>query len=178
MLILEDHPHAYGDKCPYFILLVKVLGSSPRVWGQGNRRRKRSRLPRIIPTRMGTSRISKGLFQSNTDHPHAYGDKRQILMFGFVEGGSSPRVWGQVIFGLSYIPVFRIIPTRMGTSQSVIACMGICWDHPHAYGDKPKDFFILFDSVGSSPRVWGQVKVALEARTSGGIIPTRMGTSF
>ena len=56
--------------------------------------------------------------------------------------------------------------------------MGICWDHPHAYGDKPKDFFILFDSVGSSPRVWGQVKVALEARTSGGIIPTRMGTSF
>ena len=116
MLILEDHPHAYGDKCPYFILLVKVLGSSPRVWGQGNRRRKRSRLPRIIPTRMGTSRISKGLFQSNTDHPHAYGDKRQILMFGFVEGGSSPRVWGQETIIQISQKGCRIIPTRMGTS--------------------------------------------------------------
>ena len=30
-----DHPHACGDKCTDYIYTATVLGSSPRVWGQG-----------------------------------------------------------------------------------------------------------------------------------------------
>ena len=30
-----DHPHAYGDKIAYILHACKVMGSSPRVWGQG-----------------------------------------------------------------------------------------------------------------------------------------------
>ena len=29
-----DHPHAYGDKIAYILHACKVMGSSPRVWGQ------------------------------------------------------------------------------------------------------------------------------------------------
>ena len=32
---LQDHPHAYGDKKIIILCFVKILGSSPRVWGQG-----------------------------------------------------------------------------------------------------------------------------------------------
>ena len=31
----EDHPHAYGDKSIAYGALKILLGSSPRVWGQG-----------------------------------------------------------------------------------------------------------------------------------------------
>ena len=33
-LILEDHPHAYGDKLNLHYTSSKIIGSSPRVWGQ------------------------------------------------------------------------------------------------------------------------------------------------
>ena len=75
ILKIRDHPHAYGDKQVNGACGTQIGGSSPRVWGQGNRRRKRGRIPGIIPTRMGTSCYNSTLFNGNKDHPHAYGDK-------------------------------------------------------------------------------------------------------
>ena len=34
----KDHPHAYGDKLKKSCKLDGTTGSSPRVWGQANRR--------------------------------------------------------------------------------------------------------------------------------------------
>ena len=56
--IVQDHPHAYGDKDYYVNFRRKRMGSSPRVWGQAL-----SALPcchgqGIIPTRMGTRHIN------------------------------------------------------------------------------------------------------------------------
>ena len=50
-------------------------------------------------------------------------------------------------------------------------------DHPHAYGDKYVSRQAVQRPPGSSPRVWGQAVRNPNARTSPGIIPTRMGTS-
>ena len=36
MRILEDHPHAYGDKLTLLYHPLQNLGSSPRVWGQAS----------------------------------------------------------------------------------------------------------------------------------------------
>ena len=49
-------------------------------------------------------------------------------------------------------------------------------DHPHAYGDKPCKDPAKSATIGSSPRVWGQVCETAAGLTSDGIIPTRMGT--
>ena len=70
--------------------------------------------------------------------------------------GSSPRVWGQGTCKDFNVSLCGIIPTRVGTRLNAIRNSASQKDHPHACGDKSKDFFILFDSVGSSPRVWGQ----------------------
>ena len=32
--LFRDHPHAYGDKAYCFVPILRMLGSSPRVWGQ------------------------------------------------------------------------------------------------------------------------------------------------
>ena len=50
--------------------------------------------------------------------------------------GSSPRVWGQVLFCSVLRNVGRIIPTRMGTRNDVVILSEYAEDHPHAYGDK------------------------------------------
>ena len=96
ILLPKDHPHAYGDKTPYIVFAFQVLGSSPRVWGQGFPCILQAVTLRIIPTRMGT-------------RTSAVTPSSKIL-------GSSPRVWGQ---GADYQCLTlqgRIIPTRMGTS--------------------------------------------------------------
>ena len=53
----QDHPHAYGDKYVYVYLIYMESGSSPRVWGQVNIASLTLHQVRIIPTRMGTSRV-------------------------------------------------------------------------------------------------------------------------
>ena len=65
---------------------------------------------------MGTREATGLGLNIEEDHPHAYGDK----LFAFLNSskylGSSPRVWGQVTIRVIDDPVYRIIPTRMGTS--------------------------------------------------------------
>ena len=52
--LFRDHPHAYGDKAYCFVPILRMLGSSPRVWGQESSTAQRVTIHRIIPTRMGT----------------------------------------------------------------------------------------------------------------------------
>ena len=86
-------------------------------------------------------------------------------------------MWGQAFF-ISFIPpVLRIIPTRVGTSNLCRAHELIYQDHPHACGDKSRSRHGLLFSLGSSPRVWGQVVCFLDLCAQNGIIPTRVGTS-
>ena len=72
----------------------------------------------IIPTRVGTSVYlftTEGVYG---DHPHACGDKLYVESIAIPVQGSSPRVWGQEALTKSFIPLDRIIPTRVGTRIS------------------------------------------------------------
>ena len=91
--------------------------------------------------------------------------------------GSSPRVWGQECTYLVNQDNTRIIPTRMGTSVSLIFVSTVTWDHPHAYGDKAPSGYPEGVLWGSSPRVWGQERTRSTTFSHSRIIPTRMGTS-
>ena len=72
-----DHPHACGDKIYRRLYCSCLIGSSPRVWGQAQKKY-----------------IS--CFECG-DHPHACGDKTEKVDLLITEQGSSPRVWGQEI---------------------------------------------------------------------------------
>ena len=71
----EDHPHACGDKEKKEVRTVWTVGSSPRVWGQDVLKSFSSNSVRIIPTRVGTSRLRRIMSILRKDHPHACGDK-------------------------------------------------------------------------------------------------------
>ena len=171
-----DHPHAYGDKFLQRVQCRYPDGSSPRVWGQDSDVWLCRGVPRIIPTRMGTSDFFASCNTLGKDHPHAYGDKNGSAHTLNATGGSSPRVWGQDDDGLSKRATSRIIPTRMGTSSCNVFNVDTPTDHPHAYGDKKKTLSDDSLTVGSSPRVWGQEFCGRIKVADKGIIPTRMGT--
>ena len=177
-VVMKDHPHACGDKSFFVGLENSPIGSSPRVWGQGWKLENYWDKARIIPTRMGTSCSSLPLRLSLWDHPHAYGDKHGIQHFRSFPYGSSPRVWGQVKDEVLTAQGAGIIPTRMGTSNSVSKSSGRRRDHPHAYGDKTTAQRTDMALKGSSPRVWGQEASKTCATPTSRIIPTRMGTRF
>ena len=114
---LQDHPHAYGDKSKGFCTFKQALGSSPRVWGQAALHFCAYQNHGIIPTRMGTRKVSLQYVNTIRDHPHAYGDKEFLGHIKLIDSGSSPRVWGQVIPQDFRFVKGGIIPTRMGTSS-------------------------------------------------------------
>ena len=175
--MVQDHPHACGDKRLLNAFEHQFIGSSPRVWGQGIRIYESMFTSRIIPTRVGTSRATVTVREKERDHPHACGDKLMLGAGSAQKMGSSPRVWGQVsvLFDSQFFS--RIIPTRVGTSDKVSFYYLFLWDHPHACGDKRSMDFVGEGFIGSSPRVWGQeVCLIIESRGIR-IIPTRVGTS-
>ena len=114
--LLQDHPHAYGDKSYAVALASSTPGSSPRVWGQVKSLIFGMHSMRIIPTRMGTSCPRVCFCVLIWDHPHAYGDKFFNSSAICNINGSSPRVWGQVLLLQRVFRCTGIIPTRMGTS--------------------------------------------------------------
>ena len=155
-VIYKDHPHACGDKTKLSHSFHKSTGSSPRVWGQAYSGSDVTTPKGIIPTRVGTSLSLLPFGLSLWDHPHACGDKTFSKNTGRCLQGSSPRVWGQVEGVPSRFIVYRIIPTRVGTSLILRTDAKSFQDHPHACGDKRRRATLLRCLTGSSPRVWGQ----------------------
>ena len=87
-------------------------------------------------------------------------------------------MWGQDQQILYKSDECRIIPTRVGTSV-YRSCQSLRRHyHPHACGDKWKSYFQRVILLGSSPRVWGQACIIIHGAGTGGIIPTRVGTSI
>ena len=108
------------------------------MWGQGYSFVILCYKVRIIPTRVGTRYAMLKDLQSQTDHPHACGDKFIMRSRFVVSLGSSPRVWGQErCLKIKRLGI-RIIPTRVGTSRPLQTVFRAEQDHPHACGDKIK----------------------------------------
>ena len=175
--VYKDHPHACGDKFNQMCGGQGYDGSSPRVWGQVIDKIGKLEKLGIIPTRVGTSCYNKLCPHCVGDHPHACGDKLFLGYHRLCCHGSSPRVWGQGQIINNFITKIRIIPTRVGTSLLLSQRIRGFRDHPHACGDKFDMRFPQAFALGSSPRVWGQVKLLSLSMPLARIIPTRVGTS-
>ena len=152
-------------------------GSSPRVWGEGQIALHQEQTARIIPTRVGRSKLQSGSITTSTDHPHACGEKGVGLRQQRWPGGSSPRVWGEDGKERSCDQSGRIIPTRVGRRSPAAEGDPANADHPHACGEKDTAIHDEVTYVGSSPRVWGEEGSWRPGRWRRRIIPTRVGRS-
>ena len=148
------------------------------MWGQVDMAEKLNFVHRIIPTRVGTSDTNILRTFVPQDHPHACGDKLSVFNRPHLSQGSSPRVWGQEAAQRIKPVGIGIIPTRVGTRYCYYVLYSFVQDHPHACGDKLFLTCVLNQSMGSSPRVWGQASTQGTLSRASRIIPTRVGTSY
>ena len=151
-------------------------GSSPCVWGQENPLRLKPAVARIIPMRVGTSKIRGIKIHDVEDHPHACGDKFCHLRLLCRRSGSSPCVWGQADPNVCAVNLTGIIPMRVGTRFQARLLSKRLEDHPHACGDKVPCRQCQVPSQGSSPCVWGQETTITHSTGVERIIPMRVGT--
>jgi len=88
------HPHVCGEHYTYFRCVLRLFGSSPRVWGTSFFFFLRCLLTRFIPTCVGNIRLYFLPWLAEAVHPHVCGEHQIGILNSGRTGGSSPRVWG------------------------------------------------------------------------------------
>ena len=129
------HPHACGERrlCPGRI--DTGSGSSPRLWGTGERTPNRVAILRFIPTPVGNGYNNGVIRQEIT--------------------GSSPRLWGTVLIAKRLTSGVRFIPPPVGNGFLSFPLPSLLTVHPHACGERGFTAAEQPANRGSSPRLWG-----------------------
>ena len=96
-------------------------GSSPRVWGAPDNNRVPIFTVRLIPTCVGSTWLAGEEWVLEAAHPHVCGEHLKEHGPGFVQFGSSPRVWGAPRVVLACVRFGRLIPTCVGSTAPFCA---------------------------------------------------------
>ena len=172
------HPHACGEIQRHPDDRSDERGPSPRVWGNLPAPFCRRPVVRAIPTRVGKSPSTRRGRGRRAGHPHACGEIPERYWLTTPMFGPSPRVWGNLQGREQRGTPHRAIPTRVGKSQCRDSTCNGGTGHPHACGEIISSTLAMRESIGPSPRVWGNLPrlraTGLEARA----IPTRVGKSL
>ena len=170
-----DHPHGRGENVNAVTTLHPGYGPSPRAWGERSHCLTHYRRRRTIPT--GVGRTGRGSLQrrDQPDHPHGRGENPTSKSSAEDEDGPSPRAWGEPakVRFLSCEP--RTIPTGVGRTARKAARFSIRTDHPHGRGENTFRDEAARQTVGPSPRAWGERIRQRSPRFSHRTIPTGVG---
>jgi hypothetical protein len=89
-----DHPRTRGEHEIPLALIVGMVGSSPHAWGTLEPYVCGFTVSRIIPTRVGNTRITEIMANLVADHPHTRGEHKIPALRIVGAHGSSPHAWG------------------------------------------------------------------------------------
>ncbi len=151
-----EHPHACGENSVTGYELLRVYGTSPRVWGKLADDGKIEDTERNIPTRVEKTVSSWGMRRRSAEHPHACGENIIETSDAIAADGTSPRVWGKQIYNPDEPGDLRNIPTRVGKTPCKSGISPAGTEHPHACGENASTFKKDRCGLGTSPRVWGK----------------------
>ena len=137
------HPHVCGEYCHLRLCDSGRLGSSPRVWGILCKWSVWVWCTRFIPTCVGNTPTANANRWALTVHPHVCGEYSAAC-----PALPAPR---------------RFIPTCVGNTSCCrkgIICLSV---HPHVCGEYVFPGIDLLGRAGSSPRVWGILRLTKSA---------------
>ena len=151
------HPHAYGEHIRLSTGRSTVRGSSPRIWGTRQPQVQPLIALRFIPTHMGNTSPIWSSSSTSPVHPHAYGEHHNERRRPAFMHGSSPRIWGTLLWARDECHLKTV--------------------HPHAYGEHLFDDIANKRGAGSSPRIWGTPLFYSLKSIATRFIPTHMGNT-
>jgi len=111
------HPHACGEHTGVCEGTPGLLGSSPRMWGTPGSATPLPGRRRFIPTHVGNTTSIGTAPSREAVHPHACGEHWIIAYLSNTLIGSSPRMWGTLIFIALIWLLSRFIPTHVGNTK-------------------------------------------------------------
>ena len=110
------HPHACGERALLALVLTHYTGSSPRMWGTHRCKIFYVSLERFIPTHVGNAKHGMVELSEDPVHPHACGERKHRFISKASIYGSSPRMWGTLVYWCRYLSTRRFIPTHVGNA--------------------------------------------------------------
>ena len=110
------HPHACGEHFGKMISTFTWNGSSPRMWGTLGEHANLRWVWRFIPTHVGNTKLQYPVSSNITVHPHACGEHLLGECLAGSSHGSSPRMWGTLIYRDILTLAPRFIPTHVGNT--------------------------------------------------------------
>ena len=158
-------------------LLPHHEGSSPRMRGTHQVRRRRCHLTGIIPAYAGNT---GGMVLSpivEGDHPRVCGEHTYPYALGDGDQGSSPRMRGTLESSGPAAETAGIIPAYAGNTRSALRRSTADWDHPRVCGEHGALDRLDERVLGSSPRMRGTLAVAGTSTRVIGIIPAYAGNT-
>ncbi len=131
--------------------------------------------PRYIPTLVG--RLSALSFppSQRTVHPHACGEIGDADAKMLHQYGTSPRLWGDSTISSLSCQKIRYIPTLVGRFGIGTTTRALFTVHPHACGEISPTTTRPPTATGTSPRLWGDLKFAVNHKVHARYIPTLVG---
>ena len=132
---------------------------------------------RIIPTHVGSTSHAEGSAEAYSNHSHACGINIAVNIGGVNADESFPRMWDQHWQSCSAPPLFRIIPTHVGSTLYRLFSLFWLSNHSHACGINCSLFFILDVNPESFPRMWDQLRAMASFSSHRRIIPTHVGST-
>ena len=171
------HPHACGEHCSPGPKPLTSNGSSPRMWGTQHDLPRIAVGDRFIPTHVGNTVSQFHLIAARAVHPHACGEHLTIPANSVPRSGSSPRMWGTQVLQRHQSALRRFIPTHVGNTS--LQTDSHCYPavHPHACGEHRTEEITQRVEDGSSPRMWGTLRIDLLRIELRRFIPTHVGNT-
>ena len=113
---IKDHPHVCGKYYQYNGIVVVVLGSPPRMWEVLVVEEQETRIYRITPTYVGSTKHQHKHYNISKDHPHVCGKYYALQVMSYSSRGSPPRMWEVQFCRVHFVPYLRITPTYVGST--------------------------------------------------------------
>ena len=172
-----DHPRVCGEHPSTIWPCAIGRGSSPRVRGTQDDRRRGQRRHGIIPACAGNTERQPLRHLRFWDHPRVCGEHSDAWFSAVAPVGSSPRVRGTLRRRDGVRGVRGIIPACAGNTGAGATRSHLSRDHPRVCGEHRGRNSLTGVPTGSSPRVRGTPKLVEHRPIVGGIIPACAGNT-
>ena len=172
------HPRGCGERLNFEIGRTPALGSSPRVRGTLDLRRRESVGNRFIPAGAGNAASACRRKRSRPVHPRGCGERTMAGGGTSNSHGSSPRVRGTPAAASPTAPLVRFIPAGAGNAS------GCPWRfrkwsvHPRGCGERQVAVHTPTVAFGSSPRVRGTPEMLRAVNLAVRFIPAGAGNAL
>ena len=133
-----------------------TAGSSPRVRGKRQDRKRHPGRKRLIPACAGKTPTNFLGLQSRRAHPRVCGENFSSVYSRLIPSGSSPRVRGKLLETLAGTMRSRLIPACAGKTRARADLQSTEPAHPRVCGENSENCHSCFLFPGSSPRVRGK----------------------